>query len=258
MATGSRPLRNALLAACYLGLGALGLGLLAYAADGLLGLLAGVLLLLLAVSGLLLIVFDSAYPRRRPGAKTGTAPSGAPATVFTRSPVVVVLSTLVPAALAGWAVLGCVLAAGRGQTTASVVLGLVAVGLATPLVAVVRGRVAAGGLYLTPAGVEHRKESVSWSVPWDDVTGVVPGEPLALLVRAQPRLRTSTRVLWQREPTGPRGTVAVDSRYLAADSRVIAAVVARCVAEPAHRRRLGTQESLAEIAALGASGPSRS
>lgn len=245
------PLRNLVLGACYLVLGALGVLLLAHAGDRLLGLMGGLLLGMLAGSGLVLVAFDSWYVGHRPGARLGTAPSGAPATAFPRSPVPTSMSAVLPGLLVAWALLGCVLAAVEGEPVATVVLGVLAVGLATPLVAVVRGQVAAGGLYLTAAGIEHRKEGVSWSVPWEEVTGVVPGEPLGLLVRAVPRQRATTRMLWQREATGPAGTKAVDSRYLAADPLVVGAVVARCVAEPAQRARMGTADALKEISAMG-------
>ena len=248
----SRTARNVALGVGYLALAALGVALLATAADRLLGLLSGILLLLVAVAGFVLVGFDAWYPRHRAGVVVAAAPSGAVATAFPRSKVPMAMSTVLPAALAAWGVLGCILAAAADEPVAAVVLALVAVGVATPLVAVVRGQVAPGGLYLTPAGIEHRKEAVTWSLRWEDVTGVVPGAPLAVLRTTAPQLRTTTRVLWQREPSGPPGVQAVDSRYLAEDDVVVAAVIARCIAHPEQRARMGTEAAVAEIVATRA------
>ena len=240
--------RNAAYGLGYLLLAALGAGLVGYTGDRLLGLLFGLLLLIVAAAGLVLVGFDTWYVRHRPGVTVATAPSGVPATAFPRSPVPTAMSVVVPVLLALWALAGSLLA---DDVAARVVLLLLAAGLATPLVAVVRGRVVPGGLYLTPTGVEQRKEAVSWSIPWDDLDGVVPGEPLALSLRAPAPERTvRTRLLWQREPRGLPGVVAVDSRYLAADPVVVAAVVGRCLADPAARARMGTPDVVDEIAAM--------
>jgi hypothetical protein len=156
------------------------------------------------------------------------------------------MSVVLPVLLALWALGGSLVVA--DDVAARVVLLLVAVASATPLVGVVLGRVAPGGLYLTPAGLEQRREAVSWSVPWDHVAGVVPGEPLALTLAGPPPVPVvRTRWLWQREPTGPGGGIAVDSRYLAEDPTVVAELVARCIVDPALRARMGTPEVVAEI-----------
>lgn len=240
--------RNAAYGLGYLLLAALGAGLLGYTGDRSLGLLLGLLLVVLAAAGLVLVGFDAWHVRHRPGVTLATAPSGAPATAFLRSPVPTTMSAVVPVLLALWATVGSLVV---HQVAARVVLLLVALGLLTPLVAVLRGRVAPGGLYLTPGGIEQRKEAVSWSVPWSAVAGVVPGEPLALpLTGPSPEPTRRTRVLWQREPRGRPGVLAVDSRYLAADPVVIAAVVGRCVADPAARARMGTADVVEEIATM--------
>lgn len=243
--TNRRTGRNAAYGLGYLLLALLGAGLVAAAGDRTLGLLLGLLLLVIAGSGFVLVGFDWWYAGHRPGATTATAPSGRRATAFPRSPVPFTMSVVVPVLLALWALVGSLVA---DHLAARVVLLLLAVGLATPLLAVVRGRVAPGGLYLTAEGIEQRKEAVSWSLPWERVAGVVPGEPLALTLDGPaPEPVVRTRRLWQREPTGVPGALAVDSRYLAADPVVVAALVARCVADPALRPRMGTPEVLAEI-----------
>jgi hypothetical protein len=229
----------------YVLLALLGAALVGYAGDRTLGLVGGALLLLVAAGGFALVGFDGWYVRHRPGLETAEAPSGVPATAFLRSPVPFVLSVVVPVLLALWALAGSLVA---DQVATRVVLLVVAIGFATPLVAVVRGQVAPGGLYLTPSGIEQRKEAVSWSVPWEHVSGVVPGEPLALTLSGpapQPVVRT--RWLWRREPSAPAGVLAVDSRYLAERPVVVAELVARCVADPGVRARMGTPEVVAEI-----------
>lgn len=234
----------------YLALAALGALLLAYADGEALAVLSGLLLLLLAGAGGVLVAFDWWSPAHRAGVALATAPSGQPATAFVRSPVPTVMSTLLPSLLAAWAALGVVLA---GSPAARVVLAAVALLLLWPVVPVVRGRIAPGGLYLTPTGIEQRKEAVTWSVSWAQVSGAVPGEPLAVTLNGPaPAPAATTRVLWRREPDSPPGVLAVDSRYLAADPTVIAAVVTRCVAQPDLRARLGTPESVREVATLTA------
>lgn len=242
--------RNLAYGLIYLALAALGALLLAYADGESPALLSGLLLLLVSAAGFVLVGFDWWYPRHRAGVALATAPSGQPATAFPRSPVPTVMSTALPLLLAAWAGLGVLIVDGAA---ARVVLAALALLFLWPLAPVVMGRVAPGGLYLTPAGIEHRKEAVTWSLGWDQVTGAVPGEPLAVTLSGPAPARTaSTRVLWQREPDSPPGVLALDSRYLAADATVIAAVVARCVAQPELRARLGTPESVREVATLSA------
>lgn len=236
--------RNAAYGLGYLVLAILGAGMVGYAGDRDLGLMFGSLLLLIAAGGLVLVGFDWWYAGHRPGVTTATAPSGLPATAFLRSRVPLAMSVVVPVLLVAWSLVGLVV-------TGSWLFLLPAALFASPLVAVVRGRVAPGGLYLTQEGIEQRKEAVSWSLPWDGVEGVVPGEPLALpLTRPSPEPVVRTRWLWQREPRGLPGVLAVDSRYLAADPVVVAAVIGRCVADPATRARMGTPGVVEEIAAL--------
>ncbi|MCB0895746.1 MAG: hypothetical protein H6529_16370 [Nocardioides sp.] len=237
--------RNAAYAVGYLLLALLGAGLLATTSDRDVGLLGGLLLLVVAAGGLVLVGHDAWFVRHRPGVSVATAPSGVRATAFVRSGVPTVMSAVMPALLAAWAVVGCVVA---DAPAARVILALVALGFASPLVAVARGRVVPGGLYLTPAGVEQRKEAVSWSISWDELAGAVPSEPLALtLAGPPPQPVVRTRWLWQREPTAPAGVVAVDSRYLAEDPVVVVGVVARCIVDPALRQRMGSDEVVAEI-----------
>jgi len=242
VATNARTGRNAVLGLCYLFLAALGAGLLAYAGDRDLGLMGGLLLLLLAASGFVLIGFDTWYVGHRPGVSLATAPSGVPATAFLRSRLPLVMSVAFCLLLVAWSVLGLAVAGGRIGFLVPAVVGL------APLAGLVLGRVSAGGLYLTPAGIEQRKEAVSWSLPWDHVAGVVPGEPLALTLSGPPPEPVyRTRWLWRREPTAPPGVLAVDSRYLAEDPVVVAELVARCIVDPGLRARMGSPEVVAEL-----------
>lgn len=236
--------RNAAYGLGYLFLALLGAGMVGYEGGRDLGLMFGLLLLLVAAGGFVLVGFDWWYAGHRPGVSTATAPSGRPATAFLRSRVPVAMSVVTPVLLVAWSVVGL-------AVTGSWLFLLPAALFASPLVAVVRGRIAPGGLFLTPEGIEERKEAVSWSLPWEHVAGVVPGEPLAVTLSGPAPERTvRTRWLWQREPRGLPGVLAVDSRYLAADPVVVAAVIGRCVADPAIRARMGTAEVVEEISAL--------
>ncbi len=104
----------------------------------------------------------------------------------------------------------------------------------------------AGGLWLTPSGLHHEDRGVAVDVPWDSVTGVVPQQPMPVLVRPD-RVPTVTRVgprgrAWR--PVTGDGTLRVDTRHLAGGSTLASYVIARAVTEPATRQVLGTPESL--------------
>ena len=53
------------------------------------------------------------------------------------------------------------------------------------------------------------------------------------------------------EPGGRAGAVGIDSRYLAADPVVVAAVIGRCLADPAFGARMGTAAAVAAIRGAG-------
>ncbi len=105
----------------------------------------------------------------------------------------------------------------------------------------------AGGLWLTPTRVHHEDRGVAVEVPWETVTGVVPQQPMPILLRAD-RPVTVTR-------TGPRGrawrpvsrdgtTLLVDTRHLAGGQDLASYVIAKAITDPASRAILGTADSL--------------
>ena len=91
----------------------------------------------------------------------------------------VVLSVLGTAFLAAWSGLLAVVLYGHGHPVWASLSVLFALVLLWPLAVAAAGKVKVGGLWLTPAGLEYRKEAVSWAMPWSDLrrvdrTDVVP------------------------------------------------------------------------------------
>ena len=104
----------------------------------------------------------------------------------------------------------------------------------------------AGGLWLTPTRVRHEDRGFAVEVPWETVTGVVPQQPMPILLRAD-RPVTVTR-------TGPRGrawrpvsrdgtTLLLDTRHLAGGHHLASYVIAKAIPDPASRAILGTADS---------------
>ncbi len=107
------------------------------------------------------------------------------------------------------------------------------------------GRDLAGGLWFSPDRLVHEHDGLRWEIPWEDVTGVVPQDPMPILVRPD-RLPAPTR-------TGPRGrawkrtadgVVAVDTRLLSGGATLASYVIGKAVTDPASRAVLGTPASL--------------
>ena len=105
----------------------------------------------------------------------------------------------------------------------------------------------AGGLWLTPTRLVHADRGVTVEVPWDSVTGVVPQQPMPIVLRTD-GLASVVR-------TGPPGrawrpvsrdgtTLTVDTRHLAGGTTLASYVIAKAITDPASRRLLGTPESL--------------
>jgi hypothetical protein len=210
-----------------------------------------VLVLGIGASGLVGVVQQGWFVRHRPGVALGTAPSGAPATVVLRSSFTTGMSIVVTGALALYlgAATVALLAAGYAGAAAT---GALTALLVWPLVPAARGRISPGALYLTAAGLEHRRDAVLWSLPWSAVTGAVPGEPVALVLRegqAGAETSSTTPWVWNREVPAPRGVVAVDCRTLGLDGVLVAAAVNTALALPARRAELGTEPSLGWVRA---------
>jgi hypothetical protein len=202
-----------------------------------------------AVGILMLVSFalEALRRGRRPFARVGTTPEGERATVLPfatpalASPVVL-LSLVLLAGAAGAAV-----AQADGATPWVVICLVVAVGALALLLPVLAGRVRAGGVYLTPQGIEHRRLGTSWKVGWDDVEGVAPEEPLPVLSRAGARVvraRTSPYGWDGDVRTSDERVLGIETRHLSVDEKTLAFLVASYEQHPELRDRLGTPASL--------------
>jgi hypothetical protein len=168
---------------------------------------------------------------------------GEPALVLPRASAPTAVASSALAAYAATAMLGALFAGVAGHVAWAVLLVLLAAWL---LLTAAPGRDLAGGLWLTPTRVVSDHAGLRWQARWDDVTGVVPQQPMPVLVRAD-------RVP-QVERTGPRGrawnpvrkdgAIAVDTRHLAGGERLASYVIGKAVTDPASRRVLGAPASL--------------
>ena len=129
-------------------------------------------LAMVSFSGLATIVFMSLFARFRAGPALEAAPSGAPATFFPRSPFMTVMSVVFLVFLVGWSGALAIVLYGHGHGGwASLVVALALVFL-WPVAVLLTGQIKSGGLWLTPDGLEYRKEAVSWTLAWSDLDGV--------------------------------------------------------------------------------------
>jgi hypothetical protein len=239
-------LRSLLFGAGYVLMGLLGVAGLVYGDDTFSAFWA-TLLLLIAVAGAAKWGFRHRFDRQRPDPVLGTAPSGAPATFFRRSPFTVVLSVLVTGALALWCAAAAVALFRAGHDGWALLLAGLAALLLWPVVVAAMGRVAAGGLWLTEAGVEHRNGAVRWAVPWSDLQAVVAAEPIRLQLRpgAAPRIERTVPWIWSYELRKPADQLGIVASDLAGGPALIVAMLAHYLGEPRIRERLGTAESWA-------------
>ena len=205
----------------------------------------GLALLVNAIGGIAHEVVDARARHRLPDARLVQL-DGEPALHLSRAPGPTLVSSWTLAGLSAvtalaalfsvldqrwaWAVLLAVLAAWLGWTSG-----------------VHLGGGLAGGLWLTPTRIVHEDRGLRVEAPWESVTGVVPRDPVTVLLSDN----HSTRVT----RTGPRGrarrplgqdgtTLAIDARHLAGGSSLASYVVAKAVTDPASRPVLGTLASL--------------
>ena len=139
--------------------------------------------LLLVAAGAVVGLAEAAsrwwWSRRRPGRLClATAPSGTPATAVPRSRAALVTPLALALSHTAWCI-------GMAATTVriwwlSTIFGLLAVAAASQLLPFVFGRVAAGGVFLTPAGIEHRFGVRTTFLPWDGFEVPQVGVPFRL------------------------------------------------------------------------------
>jgi hypothetical protein len=230
-------------------------------------LFAGSFFALIGGSGLALVLFIPLSDRYRAAAVVATAPSGAPALFFRRSPFMLVFSVVMTFALAVWSGSAALMLGAYGHELWAALLGAFALVLLWPVAVVPTGKVRSGGLWLTPAGVEYRKEAVGWTLPWSELhavddrgdagtpvgalpqaagLGVAAVAPVLLVLTpgARPRVRRTARWVWNRECRVREGMLCVDCFDLAAGRPVIVDMLGRCLAYPRFRAQLGTEWAL--------------
>lgn len=183
-------------------------------------------------------------PRSLDGPVLAVSPSGEQSTAWIRSGAAMVrpvaLQVVIWAAAAGEAI-----AAVTGeQSWAFVTAGLLAVlglWMALPFL---RRDASAGGLYLTPHGVEHVWGSSTASVPWDDLELTPAYEPLGLVRTAE--LRHDKRGWHHGDPTDHvrGGGVPIPQAYLAGPPVLIERQLRSAAGSPRQRDVLGTPTSL--------------
>lgn len=195
-------------------------------------------------------VLETRHLRARPGAALGRSPVGSAALVVARATWMLVIESALCLALAAALVVGGVLALLHGHGSGGMVIGiplLLAGGLLLALLGpVASGSVRSGAVYLTPEGVEHRVEGSWWRVPWDDIQGVLPDDPVALVLQpgAHVERGRTTRWGWNREVRGGEGLLGIATRYLALDGAVLGFLLLSYLNRPHLRASLGTPDSL--------------
>ena len=260
-----------LFAGAYALLGLIGLSCLVWpsersATDWYVGLFFGSLLVPIAVGGLGVLLFVSLFDHFRPGPVVGRAPSGSPAMFFRRSSFVLVLNVLIPLGLVVWLGALSVVLHGHGHDVWATVVALCALYLLWPVAVACLGRIRPGGLWLTPSGLEYRRDAAGWTLTWSELDGVeprpeewtvvgvlprtggrpVPVEPVVLRLRLGVRVavQRTVRFVWNHECRMPDDMVCIDCFDLAGGSLLIARTIERCLADPRFREQLGTEWSL--------------
>ncbi len=233
---------NAFLTISYVWLAVLGTGIVIV--GGVAAVMIGSLLLLIAAGGFVMVGYDTYLPRHRPAVELGTAPSGAAAMVFPYPRVALVLPVFWTAAFLTWTSVGALLSLRADAPIGVSLLGLLAAVLLWPLVELLRGKIAVGGLYFTSTGLEYRHEGISWSTPWESVAVAGPTEShhsrdsLVIVLTGWPERHDTTRVVWRREVRLDEPFMVVSAQYIAGGADVIAELVKRCVRLPQTRGAL--------------------
>lgn len=204
----------------------------------------GLVLLVSAAGSAAREVAERRHLRHPPEPRLVTLEGGERALFLPRDPAPSRIASL---ALLGYAVIalvGVVVTAAAGIPGAAVALALLAAAMLY-FAAPHRGSLA-GGVWFTPERMVHEHEGVRWSVPWDDVTGVVPQQPMPVLVRPErmPVLeRTGPRGrAWS--PRAGEGVLTVDTRHLAGGATLASYIMGKSVTDPASRAVLGTPPSI--------------
>ena len=229
-----------------IGLPLVGMGLLGVHTGLGRGLLCGGLVLLVSASGGLARELAEARARRNPPEPRIEPYDGENALHLTRAAGPTLVSSWTLAGLAAVSALAALFAALEQSWVWAGVLAAVTVWLGWSG-AVHLGARLAGGLWLTPTRLVHADRGVTVEVPWETVTGVVPQQPMPVVLRADGRpsvVRTGPRGRAWRPVSRDGTTLTVDTRHLAGGTTLAPYVIGKAITDPASRRVLGTPASL--------------
>jgi hypothetical protein len=205
----------------------------------------GLVLLVTAAGGFARERAERAHDRHPPQPELTTAPTGEPALFLPRSAGRARVAVGVLLGLATVAGLGALFAVLAGGWPGALVLAVVAVLLG---VVAAPGSAAggAGGLWFTPQRLVSVHDGVRWDLPWEDVSGVVPHEPMPILVHPgrEPKIQRTAAAGRFRGRARVDGMLPVETRYLAGGATLAAYVVGKAVVDPAFRAALGSPTSL--------------
>lgn len=149
------------------------------------------------------------------------------------------VSSLVLNALAGVCALAALFAALGDAWGWFGVFVLLALGLAWT------GRPAdSGGLWFTPSRVVSEHDGVRWELPWEAVSGAVPGDPMVVIAHPGRAPAVSGSARRYRSRTRDGEALGVSTRHLAGGESLAAYVIGKAVLDPAFRAALGSHASL--------------
>ncbi|MFC7358808.1 hypothetical protein [Nocardioides astragali] len=209
------------------------------------GMLCGGLALLVGAIGGMARELVESRARRDPPRPRLEMLDGRPALHLPRTAGPTLVSSWSLAALGAVIALGAVFTGLEGRWVWCLLLGVTAGWLGWSS-AIHRGSSLAGGLWFTPAGMRHDDRGVVVDLPWGSVTGVVPQQPMPVLLRPDHTpdvTRTGpTGRAWR--PVRRGGVLAVDTRHLAGGPVLASYVIGKAVTDPASRELLGSEASL--------------
>ncbi|RSM70639.1 hypothetical protein DMH04_44305 [Kibdelosporangium aridum] len=139
-----------------------------------------------------------------------------------------------------------------GTTAAALVFGVLGLGTATFVVAVLTGRVRRGRLTLSAAGIEQRGWTFSSFLPWEAFAGVKAtynGRPEVLVIayaNAEWRKQQFTR-LWKIDRLPPVPMIEVDCAQFAVPPEGLYALLKHYIEHPEARVELGTDAVLTRL-----------
>ncbi len=200
----------------------------------------GLVLLVAAAAGIAREMAERRHDRLPPQPRLVIL-DGEPALFLPRSPDRSRVSSAAVLGLAAVSALGAVFCLAAGELVGGAALLVVGGALGWS------GRpsgAGAGGLWFGPRRLVHEHDGVRWELPWSDVSGSVPGEPLAVTTYAgrAPRVSRSARRFRGRSSDG--SVLFVETRFLAGGSVLASYIIGKAILDPGFRADLGTDASL--------------